>query len=319
VLPALRAAAGLWEVHRVLARSARPLEAGGARFDVAPLDTLTQADLDACDLVYLAVSKAAVPAALDRLLRHDVARLDLLIDTPVLLPKHFAQRRRLLAFRNAWVAEDTTALPWLDALVAAGRREVTEAHFDRSAWRYHAFATAKVLLGSRELVAARRLRAGGATRLELDFANGARAVVLEPRDYRAGRLRLVGPAGAVTDDPRAADGALLLAPVARDGQCAGFSCGSAFAPLDEAERWLFGPLQAGETVTAHTEDAKRVGLLRLLRDVHAGRGAWPLDEGLEDSFVDWWLDRRGRWKPGLLAPKSPTGRRLLSLATRPFG
>ncbi|HEX5009681.1 MAG TPA: GMC family oxidoreductase, partial [Planctomycetota bacterium] len=317
VLPALLAAGGSWQVQRVLARGARRLEVAGSRFDVAPLDSLTQADLDACQLLYLAVSKDAVPAALARLTRHDVSRLDLLIDTPVLLPKHLAQRRRLQAFRNVWVAEDCVALPWLDALRAAGATP-TEALFDRSAWRYHGLALAKTVLGCRTLVAARRTPVKGGARVELELANGARATILEPRDYRAGHLELRGPFGVVSDDARIA-GATLLAPVSERGACAGFACGDAFAPLDAAERWLFGPLQPGESVTARTEDAKRVGLLRLLRDVHAGRGAWPLDEGLEDSLVDWLLEKRGRWKPGLLSVKSRAGMRFLSLVTRPLG
>jgi hypothetical protein len=317
VQPALLAARDLWRVHRVLARGARRLPIADTSFEVVPLDALTQADLDACALIYLAVTKEQVPAALARLRRLDVSRLELLIDTPVLLPKHLAQRRHFAAFQRVSVAEDCVALPWFDAVRAAGLAP-TDALFDRSAWRYHGLATAKTLLGSREIRVARRTPVKGGARLELTLANDAHATILEPRDYRAGHVRLSGPSGVVSDDPRATDVTPLRA-VAERGECAGFACGAAVTRLDPAERWLFGPLREGETVTAHTEDCKRVGLLRLLRELHAGRVLYELDEGLEDSLVDWLLEKRGKWKPGLLSVKSPAGMRFLSLVTRPLG
>ena len=159
----------------------------------------------------------------------------------------------------------------------------------------------------------------GGARVDLTLGNGATATILEPRDYRAGHVRLAGPAGVATDAQHAPEAAAHLRAVEQDGECSGFACGAAFAPLDPAERWLFGPLREGETVTAHTEDCKRVGLLRLLRELSAGRVAYDLDEGLEDSLVDWLLEKRGHWKPGLLSVKSRAGMRFLSLVTRPLG
>jgi hypothetical protein len=191
--------------------------------------------------------------------------------------------------------------------------------FDRSAWRYHGLAMAKALLGSREIRVARRTAIRGGARVELTLANGATATILEPRDYRAGHVRLAGPVGVATDALHADEAAARLRPVEQGGECSGFACGAAFAPLDPAERWLFGPLREGATVTAHTEDCKRVGLLRLLRQLAAGHVAYELDDGLEDSLVDWLLEKRGRWKPGLLSVKSRAGMRFLSLVTRPLG
>ncbi len=318
VLPALLASGGLWRVQRVLARSARRLDLAGSTFEIAALDSLTQADLDACALVHVAVNKDQVPAVLARLLRHDVSRTDLLLDTPVVLLKHLAHARRLAAFRNVWVAEDIVELPWLPvARSAVGAPH--EALFDRSAWRYHGVALVKALLGP--LARARRTGRGRGARLDFEAAGGGRATIVDPRDYAAGRLRITGERGSVTDSTEwAAEGATLIEALEEGGQCAGFRAGGHVASLDAHERWLFGALRAGETVTAHTEDCKRVGLLRLLRAIHAGRGAWPLEQGLDDMVVDALLEKLGRWSAGgLLDLKGRGGRAVLAAWARVIG
>lgn len=314
VLPALLASGGRWQVRRVLARSARRLELAGAAFDVAPLEALTQADLDACALVHVAVNKDQVPAVLARLLRHDVSRVELLLDTPALLLRDLRHARGLGAFRAVHVAEDIVELPWLEvARAAAGAPR--EALFDRSAWRYHGVALVKALLGP--LLRATRTGRGRGARLDFEARDG-RATILEPRDYATGRFRLRGERGEVTDSPEwAAAGATLLEPFGADGLCQGFRAGPHAARLDAHEAWLFGPLRPGDTLTARTEDAKRVGLLRMLRALHAGRGAYPLEQGLDDMVVDTLLEKLGRWSAGGLRDvKRRRGRALLETAGR---
>jgi hypothetical protein len=62
---------------------------------------------------------------------------------------------------------------------------------------------------------------------------------------------------------------------------------------------------------------KRVGFLRLLREVAAGRAAWPLVEGLDDTVVDWQLERLGRALPWwLCGPRTAHGRLALRALTR---
>jgi hypothetical protein len=318
VLPALLASGGRWRVRRVLARAARRLELAGTTFEVAALDSLTQADLDACALVHVAVNKDQVPAVLARLLRLDVSRTDLLLDTPALLLKHLAHARRLAAFRNVWVAEDIVELPWLEvARAAAGTPR--EALFDRSAWRYHGVALVKALLGP--LARARRHGRGRGARLEFTAAGGGSATIVEPRDYAAGRFRITGERGSVTDSAEwAAQGATLIEALEEGGLCAGFRAGEHVVRLDAHERWAFGASRAGESVTAHTEDCKRVGLLRMLRAIHAGRGGYALEHGLDDMAVDAVLERLGRWsRGGLLDVTSRGGRALLSGLARLSG
>src|SRR5690606_5917861 len=113
-LPAFARAASCFEIADARARSARPAEAGVPA--VRALDDLGRADVAAVDLVYVAVSKGAVPTVLGRLARFDRSALDLLIETPVLVTKHFRHARLLQGFRSVSVAEDCAFLPWYDVV-----------------------------------------------------------------------------------------------------------------------------------------------------------------------------------------------------------
>ena len=110
-LPAFRRVSERFAVHGIFARTAKRIDVDGEAFEVRPLETLTEADIAAAELIYVAVAKDAVPPVLKRLAELGDLGADLLIDTPVVRFRHFRHAARLRAFRNAWVAEDCTALP----------------------------------------------------------------------------------------------------------------------------------------------------------------------------------------------------------------
>jgi len=322
VLPVLALLSDRYELAGVRARSARTVESGGATVTVESLDELSAATVAGCDLVYVAVRKEAVPAVLGRLAAFDLSHADLLIETPVLLFKHLSHLRRIGSFRAAWAAEDTSALPWLDTLRAASALvgEPREVLLDRSAWRYHGLAMMKTLLRSERVTSARRRDAPATqARIDLRFAGGARGRLLEPRDYAVGHFVLSGSAGALTDSPRVARelGLRLLEPIARDGACAGFRLGAFTTELDQVERELLGPLEPGATVTSMMQAAKRVGLYRHFVALHAGRGAYPLIEALDDMAIDYLLEKLGRYvATPLTSLRTRPGRALLAAAMR---
>lgn len=326
-LPALARARAHWTLAGVRSRKRKTLEHEGAALAVEPLDALAPADLDGVDLVYVVVAKPAVPAVLRRLLALGpdvVGRVDLLVETPVLLFKHLGHLALLERFRNAWVAEDCVALPFFDpvaALVAAGAVGTPRRlHLERSAYAYHGIAMARALLGDARVRSGKRVRAdGGLARRRVRFASGTELTTLDPRDYTKGRIALDGTGGTIADDPARSPDHLLGA-IVESGRCTGFRAGDAACALDEDERALMGEPTAGEGVTAWMEGSKRVGFLRTLRRLAQGRGAYPLASALEDTVVDWHLERLGRYVANpLTSVHFASARLLLRALTRVAG
>jgi hypothetical protein len=241
VLPALAAQSGAWSLAGLFARSDRSVTAGGQQYAVRSIQDLRENDLRPGDLVYVAVAKGAVPEVLARLQAHDLSRVDLLIDTPVLLFKHAGHAQALSAFRRVWVAEDCATLPWIETVRAASEGELGElrdVRLDRSAWHYHGLALIKTLLGDGRVVRARRRRTGQTSALvEVALSRGGAGTLIEPRDYAAGHFVLTGSRGAVTDAapgtsgaPRTGGGAgapgvQRIEMVVSGGLCTGFRIG----------------------------------------------------------------------------------------------
>lgn len=321
VLPALRAAAS-FELAGVVARRARTLHTAGGAVEVGALDALTPAGVESADLAVVAVAKQAVPAVLERLIERGGARLDLLIDTPVLLARHLGRRRLLEAFRSVSVAEDTIALPCWDPVRRVAKSGVLgplrRVVFLQSAWAYHGFAMAKALLGEAPIKRARRRRLEGPYAWRTArLANGTELLAFEPRDYAAGRILVAGTQGSVADWPQREEHQLLLEAVITDHHCTAFRVGDVVCELETAERDLMGPVQEGPGVARLMEPMKRVGFLRLLHRLAAGRAAYPVEQALDDSVADWHLERFGHYLSNpLTSPRSRASRRVFGLLSR---
>lgn len=325
-LPALRQIEDRFTVRAVLARTRKSIEIAGRTYDVAPLAELSASEIAATSLISCAVSKDAVPKVLAQLVAHDVSHVDLLIDTPVVRFKHFRHIESLTRFRNVWVAEDTSELPWLDTVREAVHRGVlgrlTRVVFHRSAYAYHGIAMAKSVLGCERVTRGRRRRlSGGTAERELIFADGARATIVEPRDYAVGHVELIGERATACDHPSQARGpSLALEPIAAGTTLRGFRLGPVETRLDAQEIELARGDPEHARVTARMDSLKRVGFLRLLRGIDAGRGAYPLQAALEDTVVDYWLEKLGVWfDNALTSPRAAPGRMLLRGISRIAG
>jgi hypothetical protein len=325
-LPALLQLSDRFEVRAVLARTRKTIEVRGKTYDVAPIAELTREEIAATDLVSCAVSKDAVPKVLAQLTAHDVSHVDLLIDTPVLRFKHFRHVDLLTRFRNVWVAEDTSELPWLDTVREAVGRDVlgklTRVDFHRSAYAYHGIAMAKSVLGGTRVVRGRRRKDTDGTAVrELQLDNGTRATIVEPRDYSVGHVEIVGERATASDHPSRTQRMLLaLEPIARGTELHGFRLGPIETKLDPREIELARGDPESTRVTARMDALKRVGFYRLLRRIDAGDGAYPLDAALEDTVVDYWLEKLGVWRDtALTSPRAAGGRFLLRAMSRIAG
>jgi hypothetical protein len=295
-IPAIASVPHHFEIAAVFARRVRTVDAAGRRFLVRTIDDLRAGELESEDLVYVAVGKESVPEVLRRLEALDRASLELLIDTPVLRLKHLRHRRLLEGWARAGVAEDTAFLPWYEPVRAAVGK-VRRIVFERSAYAYHGFAQAKAIAESTRVARAKRVRGkDGAARREIALEGGARAEVIEPRDYSVGRFLVEGTRGRITDRLAPGEKALELVPLLEKGACGGFRAGEIAEHLapEEAELARGDPTNA--TVTARMESMKRVGFRRLLLAIADGRGSYPIDAGLDDMAIDWFLEKFGRWR-----------------------
>jgi len=257
---------------------------------------------------------------LEQLVALGAGSTDLLIETPVLLTKHLGHLRLLERFRHAWVSEDCSTLPcWDPVLSLTDGAPVQRAEFDHSAYAYHGVAMARTLLGGGPVRSGRRRELAGGREWTLEFAAGS-ARVRDPRDYATGRMRLETSAGLVAYGPDAPAGALPFEACLEAGRCVGFRAGDARSVLDDAERELLGAPGEGAGITAWMDGMKRVGFLRLLRSIAAGRGAYTVRDAVEDSVVDYHLERLGRYRANpLTTPDRPLARGLYGLLTRVAG
>ena len=332
-LPALQRMAGTLDVARVYAKHAKTISASGVDYAVEAFETFTPNDLDGIGLIYMAVSKNVVPRVLAQFVAAGVSGVDVLIDTPVVRFKHYRHAAKLESFRNAWVSEDCIALPWFDVLrkfLDETGAELTHVAFHQAAYAYHGVATAKALLGSRVVTRGRRRKTHGETALRtLSFANGATAEVHEPRDYSTGRVVLTTTKGVISE--REGEGDYHLTPLrgaTPTDPWSGFrisSPGSSYeSTLDDDEMALLQgdatSIDAGASITSRMDDLKRVGFLRLLRQIASGHGTYPASEAIDDTVVDYHLEKFGLYLANpFTSPRSPLGRFLLRTLTRAGG
>ena len=298
-LPAFTSMSSGCELAGIRARTKKRIECKDACFDVDEFAKLREQDLEHVDLVYLAVGKSSVPEVLERLTQLGPERFDLLIDTPVLPLRHFRHVPLLARFRNCWVAEDCIELPWIEPVrvaIAQGELgEVGEARFLRSAYGYHAIATAKKLFGAEVTSATRKVKAHATVERNLHLEGSKHVQILEPRDYASGHMLVIGSTARLSDAPEREPGALPLMPLLEHNECVGFRAGTGTSWLDEDETLLMLGDDPSARVTARMSGMKRVGFLRLLRAIAHGRGGYAVREGLDDMLIDYALEKCGRW------------------------
>jgi hypothetical protein len=320
-LPVFEEAPG-FEIDGIVSRTPKSIESGGRQYEVLGLESITQDRLSGIDLIYMVVKKPAVPVVLRQLAALDCSKIDLLIETPVMLVRHLGHRKLLEHFRHAWVSEDCQTLPCLDAVSALfeseAMGELVSAHFDRSAYAYHGMAMIKTVLGGGPIRTARQIkRSDGSRERTITLANGRKATVIDPRDYSQGSMTFCGASRTVSDGPDRTETDMVLEAVVQKGQCVGFHAGGVLRELDERERRLIGERGAGAGVTAWMDGMKRVGFLNLMDRIHQGVGAYSLDDAIEDSVVDYYLEKFGRYRSTpLTQPNASLPRMAFSILTK---
>ncbi len=329
-LPAFEALPELFRVDGIFARSEKKLVTKNGERQVEPLERLDASRLRGVDLIFICVSKPAVPSVLEFLGRLDVSQTDLLIDTPVLQFKHLSHFGKFASFRKVWVAEDMSTLPWMETLDLAREAESMgqpeSLTLYQSAYAYHGLALAKTLLGGAAIKSAKRRRTGGKSSVrKLNLSGGKSCLIHDPRDYASGHFALHMKGGSICDRPHRdhlhidgiveeQDGCLRYVGFQIEGKRGVYA-----TRMEAYESELFGPVdpeKRNESVIAHMDAFKRVGFARLLVHIHAGKGAYPLLEAIDDMWIDYVVEKTGRWfSSPMTSAKSGLARGWVGLAT----
>jgi len=321
VLPAIEALNDSYTLTRIMTRSKKSIRSSQREYATEPLESLDQGQISEAGMIYMAVSKPAVPAVSKQLAQYDLAQVDLLIETPVLLFKHFWYVRFLNKFRNVWVAEDSVELPCFDVLMSysgdAANPSWDCADFYHAAYKYHGLALLKYLLGKEKIHWARVKGKNRQTPCRQFFlADGKHGSVVEPRDYSKGWFALQRQDVNVTDRMQKAQNTHFLQPLVEGGLCHGFKVAEYICTMEEIEKDLFGPAFPGATVTSLMAGMKRVGFYRMLKRLYSSGDGYAMLEALDDMVIDYYLDKAGfflhpfmgiRSFPGLFLLNSVSG------------
>ncbi|MHC4262748.1 MAG: hypothetical protein ACYSWX_09520 [Planctomycetota bacterium] len=323
-IPVLESLADDFELAGIYSRTPKEIEVGHRAYEVEALDQLDKDRIRDLDAIYLVVSKPAVPDVLERLAGLEPRNVDLLIETPVLLPRHLLKAGPLAAFRTASVTEDCLTLPLVDAVracIATGRmgriQSITLSH---SAYAYHGLAMLKALAGSDQVSFARRARLGYKSWLRTyRFANKVQGHTLDPRDYSIGRILVGGEHATLADHDLGHEGHLRIDVELEAGRPRIFRAGDSERRLSDPEHDLMGTPRDGIGPWIWMDGMKRVGFRQLLLGLRGGRPAYPVLSALDDALVDYHLEKLNRYlpNPGTSARGLVVGTLLRSVQPRP--
>jgi hypothetical protein len=274
ILPVLESLPESFRIHKIVGRSRRALFGKERVYEVEPLETLTQEDIAMAKVLYLSVPAGEVGAVLEFLRSHDCSHIDLILPTPI-SPELVIPAGRC---KRVVVEEDMPYLPWIPAYKRASRKTLgalQEIVIDRSAYKYHAIALIKALCGSSSISNVRSVFSRGRQFL----CGSVRAVLIEPRDYSSGHLKLVSVHGVITEND-------IDCTRNESGFCTRFRVDGEEEPLAPEESALFGKLIEGDTIVTRMHDCKRVGLRRLLVELASSPTTpWSLEEGKSDTAL----------------------------------
>ncbi|MEO0650714.1 MAG: hypothetical protein AAFZ65_08550 [Planctomycetota bacterium] len=323
-LPVLETLSDEYELAGIYSRKPKTIDVGRRQYAVESLDALDATRMRELDAVYLVVAKGAVPDVLERLAATEPRNVDLLIETPVLLPKHLLRAGPLGSFRSASVTEDCLTLPLIDAVracIATGRmgrlKSVVMSH---SAYAYHGLAMLKAIAGTDRVTGARRTSSGfRAWVREYRLKGGILGVTLDPRDYSNGRLFVGGEHATLADHDLSEEGHLRISVELEGSRPRVFRAGDSERRLNDAEYDLMGEAREGTGPWVWMDGMKRVGFRQLLLELKAGRSAYPVLSAIDDALVDYHLEKFNRYLPNPLSSARGllVGTLLRSVSPRP--
>ena len=283
IFPALLGLRDQVQLAGVVARSPRKLSLYNGELVVDADDRLDAFDPASLDTIMVAVPRAMVPSVLGTLANMDVGHVSLMLDTPVMDPRHLGATRHFARFKKVVATEDAIGFPSIAharQLVAAGEiGRLRHVRLFHSGFRNHGLAAIR-FVGRLGLPSSLRVERWHSKWFEIRmrFPKGVTGAIVHPESNDAGRLMVVGDRGAIVDYPTNRKDAIEIGYRVEGGSFVGLTVAGEPVPASELD------LAFGENVP--------VGALaeRSLHNQFKIRGLMELIARLGDDHSDFQYD-----------------------------
>ncbi len=294
VLPALYCLEKHVTLAGIYSRSVKRLVVGGG-FELTTTTSLDGIDFGSIDVIIVAIPPERVASLLGALARRDTRHITLMLDTPVLPPRHLGAQRHFSRFRRVVVSEDNFALP----PIRLARRLVEQHRIGRikqiqllhSGYKHHALAMLKQLTGARHVSAITQHRwARRFMEKRVRLPGGITATLVEPRDYGVGRFLIVGETGAIADYGLEGEDVHRIGYRLDAGRYAGLALNGEAHPRDSLDEAYFAHMSGSAGQGSLMDSLKIRGLMELI--VASTPGDPGVSYGARDGLYDVWAIRQ---------------------------
>jgi len=200
VIPALTALSDRYTITGILSRTVRKIQVSDSHSYITQSE-FHEIDWNSTDIIIMAATTSSNPSLLHKLSKYNLKHTTLIIDTPILEPAAFFSLRYLAHFKKVVAGEDFFFLPpyvTVRNILDEQHLVPSSIYFYKNAYRYHALAALRRLVGPLDLTSVRQVNSQDSTTLYARF-NNVVAVVQEPRDYPNAYFSVETHKGIITD------------------------------------------------------------------------------------------------------------------------
>lgn len=204
ILPALCCMDNRFNILGVYSRTNTNFEQIKKYGDIKTSTSLDNFDFDKIDWIIIAITTKNIPEIISKLVELKLFEKTLFLDTPVMPLKNLDYIKKLKKFRHVFITEESPFLPNYQIarhIIEEGKiGKLRKIWLFHGGFKYHAFATLKLLVGRKYVLKAKLIKyAKNCAEINLEFSNGVKASIIEPRDYENCRFMIAGSDGLITD------------------------------------------------------------------------------------------------------------------------
>ena len=246
---------------------------------------------DRIDIIILAVTLESVPEVVEKLSKHEVGNVVLMLDTPVLPHTKLGARKNFKHFKQVIVSEDNLGLPLyqlVKKLIDEDKiGKVKKISFFYSGYRYHALAVLRMLTGAGFIKKIKQTHLPESKRKrEIHLPGGIKAEIYEPRDYKTGKFLVEGERGKIADFEAEGNKVYRIEYEQKNGVYQGLKLNGELIDPDELEKKYLKNLPDNLFDNTRMTLMKIVGFMKLLNDVKNNKKLWYRPEdGIYDHLA----------------------------------